>query len=663
MSEQNEPSNDQDVALGAGQELDRETGREPDMELVLEAPAAPETIIGNEPDRSRLEYASVNDFQQTEISRLLETVDTLDFYSFDSELSARSRQALANKNYSGYRAYRVLMVVCSYHFSVDRQDAFGPRLIRDGMGTPIPADIAGEQSQTLATIAEMIDHPLLRARVADVAWYNHRNLHRSAVLAITAYCQTIEFYLDDKLSFRYEPPYGLSSKVVDLIERAFHIVAGTGKRKTPPEIVIATWSRLYTHAEELRCFTSLDRLARLGQSFNLIEWAQIAQDAERSANADAASDYAIAVKVVWELAALAHHQSKDHAGFKRCKLKSIEQTLRMREGVDSFMTRASWTRDAIRELRAIPGMQAELEALKAELLELQAQAAHELSSFQIPMDLSEERQGTINVFKDLTLPEFFYTFSRICEVPEKMALHTDIIRDRSDSLLSDLFNGQIYTDALGRFVTQAPTINLDDTPPPEWYDHESLRYLDIQYQIWVESRVKPAAQILMTKFAVDDRHLMAIVSASPFVPSGFEHIYALGLARFLQGDMVSACHLLFPQLENSLRHVLSDAGIDTSKLDEELLQEDRSLSGLLSNRREQLESIFGIDLIYTIDLLFNLKGGPSLRHEIAHGKLASGACYLHSSIYACWLMYYLMCLPLLRCWSTHVAPQLERALL
>lgn len=85
---------------------------------------------------------------------------------------------------------------------------------------------------------------------------------------------------------------------------------------------------------------------------------------------------------------------------------------------------------------------------------------------------------------------------------------------------------------------------------------------------------------------------------------------------------------------NSLCHVISDAGIDTSKLDEELLQEDRSLNGLLINRREQLESVFGIDLIYTIDLLFTLKGGQYLRHEIALDKLASGACYLHSSIYA-----------------------------
>lgn len=140
MSEQTGPSNDQDVALGAGQE----SNREPDSGPALGAPATPETIIGNEPDRCQLEFASVDDFQHTEINRLLKTVDTLDFYSFDSELSSRTRQALASKNYSGYRAYRVLMVVCSYHFSVDRQDAFGPRLIRDGMRTPIPADIAGE---------------------------------------------------------------------------------------------------------------------------------------------------------------------------------------------------------------------------------------------------------------------------------------------------------------------------------------------------------------------------------------------------------------------------------------------------------------------------------------------------------------------------------------
>lgn len=39
-------------------------------------------------------------------------------------------------------------------------------------------------------------------------------------------------------------------------------------------------------------------------------------------------------------------------------------------------------------------------------------------------------------------------------------------------------------------------------------------------------------------------------------------------------------------------------------------------------------------------------------------RLCPGACYLHSSLYACWLMYYMVCFPLL---ETHVAPELEVA--
>lgn len=211
-------------------------------------------ITDGELNRFELELASTTDFEQTKISNLLETIDTLEFFTLDSQFGAMSRQALADGQHGAYRAYRVLMVVCSFHFSVDRQDAFVPRLIRDGMRTPAPADICGEQSQVLASIAESIDHPLLRARVADVAWYNHRKFHQSASLSVEAYCQAIEFYLDDKLSFSYEPPSGLSSKVVDLIHRVFNIIASTGKRKNLPDAAVASWKRLYAEAKRQRCY-------------------------------------------------------------------------------------------------------------------------------------------------------------------------------------------------------------------------------------------------------------------------------------------------------------------------------------------------------------------------------------------------------------------------
>ncbi|KPC32731.1 Uncharacterized protein ABJ99_1583 [Pseudomonas syringae pv. cilantro] len=140
-------------------------------EQQLQATAAePDAATNSEPNLFDLELASIEDFQQMKISRLLETIDTLEFYSLDAHFSALSKQALAEGQRGVYLAYRVLMVVCSYHFSVDRHDAFGPRLTRDGMRFPNPADIAGEQSQVLAAIAENIDHPLIRAWVADVAW-------------------------------------------------------------------------------------------------------------------------------------------------------------------------------------------------------------------------------------------------------------------------------------------------------------------------------------------------------------------------------------------------------------------------------------------------------------------------------------------------------------
>jgi hypothetical protein len=94
-----------------------------------------------------------------------------------------------------------------------------------------------------------------------------------------------------------------------------------------------------------------------------------------------------------------------------------------------------------------------------------------------------------------------------------------------------------------------------------------------------------------------------------------------------------------------------------------MLQEDRSLSGLLLSLRPELEEIFGPDLINEIDLLFNFRAGPSLRHEIAHGKLTTGACYHRDAIYACWLIYRLTCLPLVRYWPEQVAPAIEHAAL
>ena len=60
----------------------------------------------------------------------------------------------------------------------------------------------------------------------------------------------------------------------------------------------------------------------------------------------------------------------------------------------------------------------------------------------------------------------------------------------------------------------------------------------------------------MSEHPLDQSHFGPIVAMSPFVPADRTDLYALGFARYVNGDFISALHILVPQLENSLRYVL-----------------------------------------------------------------------------------------------------------
>ena len=120
----------------------------------------------------------------------------------------------------------------------------------------------------------------------------------------------------------------------------------------------------------------------------------------------------------------------------------------------------------------------------------------------------------------------------------------------------------------------------------------------------------------------------------------------MSMLAYFRGDMTSALHILVPQLENSLRHVLRMQGHDVTRLTEEMNQEDLTLSGLLENRRNELVAIFGERMVTDIDNLFNARSGPNLRNRIAHGLIGQWAPHSDDAIYACWLIVQLCCIPL-----------------
>jgi hypothetical protein len=158
---------------------------------------------------------------------------------------------------------------------------------------------------------------------------------------------------------------------------------------------------------------------------------------------------------------------------------------------------------------------------------------------------------------------------------------------------------------------------------------------------------------------IEERHFYPIVWQSPFVPQLQAPIYALGFARFFQGDFASAAHLLIPQLETSLRHILKAHGADPTKRRDDATEEDRSLDAIITHHRAELIGMLGAPLLEELERIFNIQPGPTLRHDVAHGQLSFGRCYSPDVIYACWLLYRVCCLPLITMWDDRVRPGLE----
>lgn len=129
------------------------------------------------------------------------------------------------------------------------------------------------------------------------------------------------------------------------------------------------------------------------------------------------------------------------------------------------------------------------------------------------------------------------------------------------------------------------------------------------------------------------------------MPPGHQGIYRRGLYYGLCGDMLLAAHLLTPQLENSIRYVLEQNGVDVSNLESDLTQPVKTLGPLLT--LPATTEIFGPDGVFELRGLLIEKLGYSFRHRVAHSFVSKGECYGPECSNLWWLALRLCYIPLM----------------
>lgn len=606
----------------------------------------------------RLEVISLDNLQALDVNALLAGNHGSDTYALTKVLREQRDDAEREGNEGRRKSLGLLHDVLNIHLRAnDRAEPFGPMFQGPDGRTCTASDFRGEQSSVFGELAGLIEHPVLRARLADVAWYNDRKRGDFGKLAVEAYCEIIKRRLAGELYRTHGDDTHLVD-IADIAVRMMTVAARVHNISALPFSITNVLDTLFGACIDARSYVAFCELADIGLGYDIFGWDKILKGAEAIISDTEGQDYPMAVQGVWELAERGYAKLGDKDNQKRAQNAIVEQDLKMRSQVGQASAEAYWVRVAIDKLRRFGGNKERVADLRKELRELEDASLDDFAGIPYSLDISELASGTVALFETLTLPDILVQFALLSQPQSKEALERDADESSQKFIFSSLFSGS-HADREGKVYAQTDAKPDGDSDKTDWYKAQALMACEMHRQLVVGGRIDPARRFIMSTFPLEQRHFLPIVYNSPFVENGYHHTFSLGFARLFQGDFISAANILIPQLENAIRFVLKNANAHSAKMMSDLTQDDRSLSSLLDHMRGKIESIFGVDLVHEIDLLFNYRPGPALRHEAAHGKLTDGLCYSANAIYACWLIYHMTVAPLLPYWKEQIAPQIE----
>lgn len=558
--------------------------------------------------------------------------------AYCSKFYAKAKEAEEAKNEKVQEIYTLLGATCSFHFKPENKDEpFGPRLVMNTGRSAIVDDISDEHIQVLHELLPHVEDPEMRARIADVIWLRKRD-YKAAEVAIEA-------YLESATTLENPESWGAGFK---RINRAFRLAVHLGKKT-------GHWKNVISHIESiLDKYDGNDPLylssllmellleLRQGdpQKYSALS-EKIAMQAEEEVNYDRAKTYWV-VKARWDaLAGNAGNKENEN----KAKIRVAETYVKSAEQANSSMVASTWIGKAIEEYRRIGGQKARIDELLKKMIEIQKGVSSEMKVISHEIDISEMVEKYRKHISGRKLHDALFEFCLLAGSPKVEGL-----RKRVDELVKNyplqyLINKDIVNEN-GKVIGKRPSMMSDDPEEVERAKRAEM-YSQAQFErnLIVQGIIESVRHQINIEHRVQVRDFIPIVQSNPFVPQGRELIFAKGLHAGLIGEYLDATHLLMPQVENSIRHILEQKGVTVSKLNDEGIQDEKSLNELLYC--DEFEEIFGQDLSFDLRGLLVERTGANLRNRVAHGLISSDGFYSIEAPYFWWLTLRLCCLPII----------------
>lgn len=555
--------------------------------------------------------------------------------------SSAARKVSEDNRPSHGKALWLLADACSMMLSPKSlNEPFKPFMVMEGRRSVIPDDLLESDIAFYAEIVDAIDDAWLKARVADLVWLKQRPRDvRFALAAIDAY-RLIQ--LDTETWVR-----GGRECWERAISLARMLKAGAGTRLAEMEAAIL--DAFNTVTKECGFFglwladlLDSNGLGRTHSSVIAQKLNVLAVEFDGDGDLHRSREF-------FDAASRWFDRSGDEA-------KSAEMTVAVAEGwvkeaiarvssdQPSHMVAASFYEKAIqiyrsipRSLRAIHKGDERIAELHRHMSDAGEKSLDELGAVKTPgVDISELVENARKSVSGKSIQDALLSFANIYHGARVDQVRTEAEKILQQSIFRRLA-GSTHLSRDGRVIAKQPAAGFDNAPasddPALWaqmvHDYQILINIVVHGDIW------PAHEVLLQEHRLREDDFIGLASQSPIVPRGRERLFGKALHAGFDRDFTVAMHLLAPQIEHMVRFHLKNAGVKTTNLDIDGIENENGLSTLMG--LPETESVFGKDLSFEIKALFCDALGPNLRNELAHGLLDDDSFQSIHAIYAWWM--------------------------
>lgn len=541
----------------------------------------------------------------------------------------KAEAAKSSSNITNYAIFTILSAITSLHLQPElNNETFSNIGNIDG--------INDEHLEILNDWASEISDAELQARVADVLWTRKRK-YQMAQLAVDSYLKSADIL---------EHPEHWTS-CVDRIERAIKVAQQINFHV---DIVVAhIESVLDKYNGEDPLFLSARLMEFLQyckqgdpQKYaTLAEKAAIHKENQEQPNWEVARNY-WQIKVGW------HRLDRNEENERLAWLNLCETYVKQAEGAvkrNNYPEASSHLDKAIQAFRKTSNTQKKVEQVRKILREYQKKATEQMIYFSESVDTSKMIELAKKEVKEKSFIEAIFSLATLGVSPKIDDLRQQVLEDNQKYILKDLFSTVLINEK-GQVQARQPSINSNNPEVKEIAIKADMHQSANFYKsIHAQSYIEAARYQINLEHNVRLRDWSPIVLNSSFVPPNREMIFAKGFHAGLIGDFLTSSHLLIPQIEHSIRHLLIERDVITSHINDNGIENEYALTNTLY--MPEVKEIFGDDITFDLQGLLVDKFGSNLRNLNCHGLIDYGGFFSPHHIYLWWLVLRLCCLPII----------------